>query len=65
MMGHTDASHSLYDIRAYDVLQNSTADVVRWALKHLRKNHVTNFLIVCSPETADIVLTQVSNLICL
>ncbi|XP_060568232.1 glutamate receptor ionotropic, kainate 2-like isoform X3 [Ruditapes philippinarum] len=58
MMEHLNGKSDLYDIRAYDVQLNSSAEVVRWALKDLRRKLVTNFLIICSPEVADIVLTQ-------
>ena len=59
MMEHLNGKRDMYDIRAYDVQRNSSADVVRWALKDLRRKLVTNFLIICSPEVADVVLTQV------
>jgi len=62
MMEHIVGKRDLYDVRAYDVQQNSSADVVRWALKDLRKKLINNFLIICSPATADVVLTQVSEM---
>lgn len=58
MMEHINGKRDLYDIRSYDVQRNSSADVVRWALKDLRRKPVSNFLVMCSPSIADVVLTQ-------
>ncbi|XP_053400244.1 glutamate receptor ionotropic, kainate 2-like isoform X5 [Mercenaria mercenaria] len=58
MMEHINGKRDLYDIRAYDVQRNSSADVVRWALKDLRRKLVSNFLVICSPKIADVVMTQ-------
>lgn len=62
MMEHLHGRRDLYDIRAYDVRRNASADVVRWALKDLRRQRVTNFLILCSPDVVEVVLTQVRRL---
>lgn len=59
MMEHLNGNRDLYDIRAYDVKRNSSADVVRWALNDLRRKQVSNFLVLCSPSIADVVITQV------
>ncbi|XP_052795001.1 glutamate receptor ionotropic, kainate 3-like isoform X2 [Mya arenaria] len=58
IMEHLHGRRDLYDIRAYDVQRNSSAEVVRWALKDLRRKLVTNFLVICSPDVTDVVLTQ-------
>ncbi|KAL4230474.1 hypothetical protein ACF0H5_010856 [Mactra antiquata] len=58
MMEHLNGKRDLYDIRAYDVSKNSSADVARWALNDLRRKLVNNFLVLCSPSIADVVLTQ-------
>ena len=59
MMEHLHGRRDLYDIRAYDVRRNASADVVRWALKDLRRQHFSNYLVICSPDIVEVVLTQV------
>ena len=59
MMEHTKGRRDLYEIRAYNLQRNASADVVRWCLKDLRHRLVSNFLVICSPSTTNTVLTQV------
>ncbi|XP_052281540.1 glutamate receptor ionotropic, kainate 2-like isoform X2 [Dreissena polymorpha] len=58
MMEHIHGRRDIYDIRTYDFRHNASADVIRWALKDLRRKLVTNFLVLCSPNVTEVVLTQ-------
>ncbi|KAK3599487.1 hypothetical protein CHS0354_006615 [Potamilus streckersoni] len=55
---HIHGEKDVYDIRAYNIQHNTSADVVRWALKELREKEFTNFLVICTPEATSMVLTQ-------
>ncbi|KAL3878973.1 hypothetical protein ACJMK2_031295 [Sinanodonta woodiana] len=58
LLRHIHGERDIYDIRAYNIQHNTSADVVKWALKGLRKKELTNFLVICTPEATSMVLTQ-------
>ncbi|KAL3878976.1 hypothetical protein ACJMK2_031298, partial [Sinanodonta woodiana] len=58
LLRHIHGERDIYDIRAYNIQHNTSADVVRWALKELREKEFTNFLVICTPEATSMVLTQ-------